>query len=175
MNRNFPILVIFLILNLTKIYSQERTIQDIYNSSTFVGLVGISEQSTSKKEYLLLDVIESFKGYLKGFAVPNKYFNAKDQSEYLLFATLRGYEFLELNLILEFNDVPDNIRDFLLSLPCYVEEETYEYRKKHNPQDASMCHKLYDPVCGCDGKTYGNSCDLRNAGITQFYPGACGD
>ncbi|HNG90064.1 MAG TPA: PKD domain-containing protein, partial [Saprospiraceae bacterium] len=36
------------------------------------------------------------------------------------------------------------------------------------------CIALWDPVCGCDGKTYGNSCEARIFhGITSWVPGAC--
>jgi len=41
-------------------------------------------------------------------------------------------------------------------------------------QKGVECTQVYDPVCGCNGQTYSNSCEAGRAGIKTYVSGACG-
>ena len=56
---------------------------------------------------------------------------------------------------------------------CLTLTACYKEDCKERIKNNCGCTKQYDPVCGCNDKTYGNACMAECSSITEYSKGAC--
>jgi hypothetical protein len=57
----------------------------------------------------------------------------------------------------------------IFALACGKDDACVEDIKEN-----CVCTEQYDPVCGCNNKTYSNACHAACASISVDYVGECG-
>jgi hypothetical protein len=62
----------------------------------------------------------------------------------------------------------DEVCSYTTEARCGIADQTGVCRKR--PQ---ICPALVLPICGCDGKTYNNSCEAERAGASVAHDGKC--
>ena len=61
----------------------------------------------------------------------------------------------------------------LIFLSACGTTKTNDNNCKGTPKKDCACTMEYDPVCGCDNKTYSNACAADCAGVKSFTKGEC--
>lgn len=60
------------------------------------------------------------------------------------------------------------------SYPAQCSTGDKTFTQEVNSSDEMFCPTIYEPVCGVDGMTYGNSCEASVENVSIAYEGECG-
>ena len=161
-------LICFLILNFSGSSEQSQTndIEIATRESDFVGFV-IYDSNRNAGDSKLLMVTESFKGDVKVLEIKTVDLKMEEEVEYLLIANKVGRLVTKIMYpINRIESLTNATIEVLDNLECYSESLKTKYKDL-------ICTRQFDPVCGCDHKTYGNICEMMKSGVARFKSGDC--
>jgi hypothetical protein len=167
------ILILTFLLFLDTISTQdniEKLSKEYLSRVDFVGTVFIREKSNWNRDVLVGDVRTVFKGFSYGqvaIDLKSSTFIFEENHEYLIYAAQ------------SVNDGALQVRTFSRTNFLEKAQEDILYLNSNiDCIDKSLIHdgaclRMLSPVCGCDSKTYGNSCEARKAGVAIYSSGRC--
>jgi hypothetical protein len=112
-----------------------------------------------------------FKGDVRyGFAIDGKTsdFTFQENTWYLLYANkLKDnlYTVSKCSRSAMYTEAFEEIKFLSQNMPCLGDK----------PKEVGACERGFAPICGCDGRTYGNICELSKHGILVYAEGHCDD
>lgn len=144
---------------------QTSDLKTAIDSSDFVAFVyrAMEEEHTIP----LYKAVMVYKGCCEYVADKNDVINMEDEGVYLLIGSVTNDELNTINYLLtNIDNLPEAALQILQELPCYDEAVKANY-------EHGACHRILQPVCGCDNETHGNICEMQKKGIVKFKPGPC--